>query len=226
LVLDAMGNEAPTLFVTLTAREYLTKGEELRRHLDVIARAVRRRWPRFEYFVKWELQERGALHAHLLVKGVPIDELADFRRVVVKRWCARVDAHPRGQRVEVCDSAVATSKYVAKKVLHAGKSNQETAFHWKHLSSQSKGYFARPMSEIRSEARASLAADARAWRAVQWAGHLTDGDQAIPSDLVDACHDVLTHRDEQRRGNWALTRREPSSARAHADRPVVDQATV
>ena len=148
----------------LTAREFLTKGRALSRTLDQVLRALRKRWP-VEWFCRWEEQDRGALHVNLLVKGVPVDQWEEFQRVLVGRWCDRVDAEPAGQYVEPIECGEAVTVYVANKVEHAGKSNQEpTGWRFKHRTSQTRGYLVRPAGELRTEARRSLAAEALVWR--------------------------------------------------------------
>jgi hypothetical protein len=158
LVLDAIENP-PTLFAVLTAREHLRKDATLKRTFAEVLRVLRRSWP-VEWFVRWEVQERGALHANLLIKGVPVSEHELFRRELVAAWCSRVDADARGQYVEPIEDGEAVTLYVAKKIRHTGKSNQEPTFKFKHRTSQTRGYLVRPASVMRAEAKRSLRIEA------------------------------------------------------------------
>ena len=155
----------PTLFAVLTAREFLRKGDGMKRLLsDSLLRPLRRRWP-VEWFCRWEHQARGALHLNLLVKGVAVEAWRDFERELFGLWCANVDALPKGQYVEPVSSGEAVTVYVANKVAHAGKSNQEPqGWRWHHRTSQTRGYLHRSAAELRRDARAALAAEAIAFR--------------------------------------------------------------
>jgi hypothetical protein len=65
LLLDAM-EDAPTIYLVLTAREHLTRAQ-CTDHLRQLRRAARKRWPSIRWAVLVEFQRRGALHLNLLV---------------------------------------------------------------------------------------------------------------------------------------------------------------
>jgi hypothetical protein len=156
LTLDAV-EYAPSLWAVLTAREHLTRAD-LRVHLDYLRRYVlRRRWPNVEWFVQVEFQRRGALHANLLFKGVPIDQVNVLERELASAWCARVDALPVGQWVGEIESGVGVVRYLAKMLAHGLKVEQAPPIGWRgHRTSQTRGYLVRPASLMREEARRSL----------------------------------------------------------------------
>lgn len=159
LKLDAM-EDAPAFYIVLTAREFLSRADTYS-HLRQLRRAVRRLWPAAEWFVTVEQQKRGALHLNLLFKRVPDDALAALTDVVVGLWCSRVDALPAGQyvgRVLEHGGVIAYIDKVTKETLaHGLKSSQAMPLGWKgHRSSQTRGYFVRPVSAMRAEARLSL----------------------------------------------------------------------
>lgn len=189
LAIDA-AERPPTIFAVLTAREHLVKDADLMRTMEQVLKALRRRWP-VEWFCRWEQQARGALHVNLLVKGVPEAEWRDFARVLVERWCTRVDAEPSGQYCEPIIDGTAVTLYVAKKVLHAGKSNQEPHLRHKHRTSQTRGYLVRPASVMRQEARDSLAMDAFEY-------------QGCPPEFLELELEAL------RAQVWSLARRNPA----------------
>ncbi len=171
LKLDAM-EYAPTLWAVLTAREHLTRAE-CRRHLLQLLRAARKRWPRVEWFVQVEFQRRGALHLNLLVKGVPAEDADEFRGVIARRWCARVDALPVGQAVMKVNDGAGLVRYLNKTLAHGLKREQAPPLGWRgHRTSQTKGYLVRPASEMRVEAKRSL----RMKRALR---------RGVPGDLLE-----------------------------------------
>lgn len=155
LYLDAM-EHAPQLLLTLTAREHLTRPDTYR-HLEKVRRSVRKRWPAFEYFVQVEFQKRGALHLHLLVKGVAPGDAEALKERVCGVWCARVDAEPPGQDCRPINAAQAVVRYLQKELVHGLKSEQAPPIGWRgHRTSQSRGYLVRPASVMRQEAKAAL----------------------------------------------------------------------
>jgi hypothetical protein len=155
LTLDAM-EYAPTIWLVLTAREHLTRSQ-CRDHLRQLRKAARAVWPDVEWFVQVEFQRRGALHLNLLVKGVPPDELEEFRRVMVERWCARVDALPVGQWGGLISDGVGVVRYLSKMLAHGLKAEQRPPIGWRgHRTSQTRGYLVRPASVMRVEAREAI----------------------------------------------------------------------
>lgn len=188
LTLDAM-EDAPTIGVVLTAREFLTR-RDCYAHLDHLRRAVRRRWPLAEWFVQVEFQVRGALHLNLLVKHVPADGVDGFRALVRQVWCARVDALPDHQWAEAfaehLGGAQGFIKYVNKIMAHGLKESQAPLLGWKgHRTSQTRGYFVRPASVMRLEAREALAVKRELWKAIRSlsADELVRELVALPDDV-------------------------------------------
>jgi hypothetical protein len=140
----------------VTSREHLTR-PQFNKHLWRVREKLRRHGWQWEHFVQVEFQRRGALHANLLVKGVRADRLADFHRAFALEWCARVDAEPVGQWAEAIDDALAVSKYCSKMLAHGLKAEQRPPLGWQgHRTSHTRGYFGRPMWQVRRDARASL----------------------------------------------------------------------
>jgi len=140
LLIDA-AEDAPTLWMVLTAREHLTRGDTYRA-LEHLRRAARRRWPDVAWFVQVEFQRRGALHLNLLVKGVPVEELDAFRTLIAGLWCERVDALPVGQWAGAVNDAGGVARYLAKTLAHGLKSEQAPPLGWRgHRTSQTRNYF-------------------------------------------------------------------------------------
>src|SRR3954470_8201648 len=152
LMLDAM-EDAPTLYVVLTARELLDRAD-CRRHLEQLRRQARRRWPSIRWAVLVEFQRRGALHLNLLVKGVPAEDADQLHDVLAGAWCARVDAKPRAQFVGRVNDGGGLVRYIA---LHFLKPAQAPPIGWRgHRVSYSRAYLVRPAAEMREQARRSL----------------------------------------------------------------------
>jgi hypothetical protein len=170
LMLDAM-EDAPTIGVVLTAREHLTRRDTYE-HLNQLRRAIRRHWPQAQWFVQVEFQLRGALHLNLLVKHVPAAEVDRFRAIAVAIWCKRVDARPSGQWCRAFSASEGGAegfvRYVAKIMAHGLKASQAPPLGWRgHRTSQTRGYFVRPVAEMRAEARASLLIKRELWKALE-----------------------------------------------------------
>jgi hypothetical protein len=166
LLLDAM-EDAPTIYLVLTAREHLTR-DQCRDHLRQIRRAVRRRWSDGRWAVTVEFQRRGALHLNLIVKGVPVESCEELLHLVVDVWCARVDALPAGQWAGVIAEEVGVVRYISQ---HFLKASQAPAIGWRgHRFSCTRDYLVRPASVLRAEARESL----RVKRVLHRGGSLED----------------------------------------------------
>lgn len=206
LTLDAM-EYAPTLLLTLTAREHLTRRDTYD-HLKQLRLSLRRRWP-IEWFVQVEFQKRGALHLHLLVKGVPVDAADELLAGACRIWCRRVDARPAGQSVNEITGADGLVRYLQKELAHGLKQEQAPPLGWKgHRTSHTRGYFARGTATMREEARSSLRLDRAIWRAHN-SGY--EGEEAREVALADLASQDGTE--------WRLYRRRASSGLA--PRPAV-----
>jgi hypothetical protein len=211
LTLDAL-EWPPTIYCVLTAREFLRKDDDVRRTLGQVVKAVRRRWPEFEYHATWEEQKRGALHVNLAVKGVPPEYVDEFRQVIVERWCSRVDARPKGQYVEEIANGKALTLYMQKRVSdalartrHGLKASQQVrGWRNKHRTSQTLGYLVRPAKVMREEARASLAAKRRLWRAIGKAEQIEHGTPS--SALVELVYEQLEAQELAEQDHWELVR--------------------
>jgi hypothetical protein len=173
LCLDA-AEYAPTLWLVLTAREHLTRAQ-LSTNLTRIRPTLKRRWPDIEWFTQVEFQRRGALHANVLVKGVPVWERLELERTAIERWCHRVDAEPVGQWSGEITAAETLYRYLQKTLSHGLKAEQAPPLGWKgHRTSQTRGYLVRPASEMRQEARAALAIKRAAWAGLDLQEELSD----------------------------------------------------
>ena len=194
LYLDAL-EYAPQLLLTLTARQHLTRPDTYAL-LKEIRRRCRQRWPFIEWFVQVEFQKRGALHLHLLVKGVPPGDAWALKMRACDVWCARVDAAEVAQDCKPINAAQAVVRYLQKELSHGLKQEQAPPIGWRgHRTSQTRGYLVRPASAMRIEARESL----RRKRAVY--DVLTQIPEA-DADLVEELVSLVLERDDQK--TWTL----------------------
>jgi hypothetical protein len=202
LTLDAM-EHAPGLWMVLTAREHLTRSD-LRRHLEHVRRVTRRRWPDVEWFVQVEFQRRGALHANLLIKGVPIEHQEQLHEAIASVWCARVDAEPVGQWSGVVADGVGVVRYISKMLAHGLKAEQAPPIGWRgHRTSQTRGYLVRPASVMRQEARASLQIKRELFKVAEAAPEL---DAATVNDIAQELVD------RHRARSWDIVAVDPVAA--------------
>lgn len=222
LTLDAMEN-APTLWIVLTAREHLTR-KACRQHLEAVRRTVRKRWPQAEWFVQVEFQRRGALHLNLLVKGVPVEDQVLLHDAVVERWCARVDALPVGQWSGVVADGVGVVLYISKMLAHGLKAEQAPPIGWRgHRTSQTRGYLVRPASIMREEAKAALRQKRQLWKVLhQVRVEVATGERYDELDaeaVEEIVEQLLEHQAER---SWDLVIVDEIAAARHreAHRPV------
>ena len=189
LKLDAM-EDAPSVYIVLTAREFLTRAA-CYEHLNQIRKALRRRWPEVEWFITCELQKRGALHLNLMVKHVPVALVDDVGELAVGVWCSRVDAEPQAQYHGLIEDAGGVVAYVHKTMeatlAHGLKRSQQPGTDWRgHRTSQTRGYFVRPVVEMRREARLSLSLRAELARGIAETDNAHDAELLAQERFAEA----------------------------------------
>lgn len=160
LLLDAM-EDAPAVYAVLTARELLERPTTYD-HLRQLRRALRRRWGGVRWAVLVEFQRRGALHLNLLLKGVPVEAVADLHGAICDVWCDRVDAEPVAQFVGPVTEGPGLVRYISQ---HFLKPEQAPPRGWRgHRFSCTRDYLVRPAAVMRQEARRSVRVKRGIWR--------------------------------------------------------------
>jgi hypothetical protein len=162
LRLDAERGAAPTVGMTVTTVAKRTSADDLRRSIEQVFRALRRRWPDVEYcaFVEWTTGEgthsggHRRVHVHFLLKGLATTSCPDAELVLRDVWRARTRAH----RVEVRELLKPGGATAYLALHHRKRSQGPPPGHrgFRRLRS-SHGYFDRPGRERRQEAREFLA---------------------------------------------------------------------
>lgn len=232
LWLDALEQGSPSLWVLLTTSVPEWDGERWRRAFGQVVKAVKRRWPHFEYACLIEFTTgygprsggRRRPHANVFVRGVPVEDEAELQRVVAAVWCPRMAAAEKQQRVyrvtEDRGGMRGLTRYVG---LHFQKESQQPEHGWRgHRFRASWGYFARRRSLLREEARESLRAD-RLWFKAHAIASQAAGNDSPPIELVEIVVENLEHADA--RARWELVHVNPvdrATTAANRRRPLAD----
>lgn len=109
-------------FITLTYGQSFPNPKAAKRHLDNFLKRLKRRWSYASGFWRFEFQERGAPHFHLVLFGLPFlpkDTLAEWWGDTVGReYWDTSQAEPRAPftRVEALKSHAHATRYVSKYV--------------------------------------------------------------------------------------------------------------
>jgi hypothetical protein len=166
LVLDAR-ESAPAYCITLTTHDPATTPATYRDGSAVLFRRLRGTFGPVEYFGAIEFTTGRAvtsgglrrLHGHYLLKSEPLDVI-EVERIVRESWRRSTGAYV----VEVAElvSPGAALGYLG---LHHRKPSQAPPREWRGMTERaSRSYWSSPIAEMRSRARAELAAEAHAWR--------------------------------------------------------------
>jgi hypothetical protein len=183
--------ELPRIGFTVTTRAAYTSPEKFRRDVEQLVKALRRRWPVARYLVQIEfttgLGTRSGghrrIHAHGLLKGVPVEDVGEVQAVALRVWRERTGA----KRVEAHELHRPAGA-MAYLVNHHHKTAQAPPKGWtgKRLR-PSQGYFTQPLPELRQAARAQLV-DKRMQAAVMRA---IDFDHAWEEAGGDVAYELL-----------------------------------
>lgn len=165
LVLDAR-EQAPEHCITLTTADPDTSPAAYRLASATLWKRLRRLYGRVEYYghIEWTTGKAARsgghrrMHGHYLVKFLdrPEVDVLDVERIVRETWEACTGAY----RVEVAKllSPGAAIGYLS---LHHRKPEQAAPAGWRGMVGRpSKGYFHRPVAELREQARQELRIEA------------------------------------------------------------------
>lgn len=161
LTLDAAEN-APTMWFVLTTRSTDPDPRAFYRSREQLFKALRRCWANAEWACLLEFTTgygprsggKRRPHFNVLLKNVPASAVDEVRAIVERVWCAREDALPSGQYVDLVNDAEGVMRYLA---LHFQKESQRPPAGWRgHRFIKSRGYFPEGAAVAREAARAAI----------------------------------------------------------------------
>ena len=168
LLVDALV-DPPTHGITLTTLDPFTKPETFRLGVQEVVRRLRRRYGRqVEYygsveFTTGEAETSGGyrrIHQHMVAKGLQGADVLEVERLVRETWQTVTGA----KVVEVAE-LLTPGGAIGYLALHHRKPEQAPPADWRGMVERpSKGYYHRPVAELRAEAKAQLRVEAIAWR--------------------------------------------------------------
>jgi hypothetical protein len=205
LAIDAMETGGPSVWAVLSTRTATQETARFYGSRRKLLTALRRRWPSIEVAAQVEFttgygtRSEGLRRPHwnLLIKGVDVGAIDQVRDVVTSIWCAREDAEPAGQFVGSIYAEGGLMRYLA---LHFNKQSQQPPEGWRgHRFLKSRGYFARPLPQLREDARRQLRFRRELWR-------LTTNEELadLPADVLDDAAAIALERREAQ--TWGLVR--------------------
>lgn len=170
LAVDAMAGAPPAVWAVLTTSSTDPSPARYRRSIDLLRRAMKRRWPELADAVFVEFTTGyGPLaggerrpHWNLLLKGVPVEDLVELEELIKRVWCRREAAVPEAQHVGSIYAEGGLMKYLA---LHFQKESQKPPHGWRgHRFTASRGYFVLGRDETRRRAQEQLRTKRAVWK--------------------------------------------------------------
>ena len=168
LLLDALV-DSPTHGITLTTLDPFMKPETFRLGVKAVVRRLRRRYGRqVEYygsveFTRGTTETSGGyrrIHQHMVNKGLQGVDVLEAESLVRETWQGVTGA----KVVEVAE-LLTPGGAIGYLAMHHRKPGQAPPEGWRGMVERpSRGYFHRPVVELRAEAKAQLRVEAIAWR--------------------------------------------------------------
>ena len=166
-MLDAL-LDPPTHGITLTTVDPFMKPETFRLGVQEVVRRLRHRYGRqVEYYGSVEFTTGTAetsggyrrIHQHMVTKGLEGADVLEVERLVREPWQKATGA----KVVEVAE-LLTQGGAIGYMAMHHRKPAQAPPADWRGMVERpSKGYFHRPVAELRVEAKAQLRAEAISW---------------------------------------------------------------
>jgi len=207
--------------ITLTyPGDWENDGKEVKRHLAVFLKRLRRFWPGCQYLWFLEFQRRGAPHFHMFVDAQLPEKRADKARVyrMIGEWWYKIVASddPRhlkaGTRVEQIRKPKGAARYAVKYAMKAYQKIVPVAYRsvgrfWGH----SRGVKPVPVGEIRVNGEDTartllelggweyLPPDERPLYRMLYQAHGALSKACSPAGGIDPC---LTHPDSKQDSLW------------------------
>jgi len=187
--------DPPKHVLCLTTADPDTQPERFRRSKAAVAKRLRRLGFKFEWYGHIEFttglgRRSGGLrrmHEHAPVKGIPVPHREWIESVIRETWQETMPGRPWRVELKELHSFAGLVHYLS---LHHGKVGQRPPAHWRGMHHRpSRGYFHRPVPELRQEAKAQLWAEGLAYSTgltVEDARILVDGQRAEWSAASEA----------------------------------------
>jgi hypothetical protein len=197
LVLDAR-IETPTVCITLTTHDPDLPASVYRDGSAVLFKRLRRLYGRVEYFGAIEFTTgrsvtsggRRRMHGHYLVKGLPADRVLEVERIVRETW-----AESTGAIIVEVAALVSPGAALGYLGLHHRKPSQSPPAEWRGMTERSsRGYWSKPIAELRAQASQELAIES-----IAHVEGLSIEEAAIAYALRDPCR-VIEVREYANRG--------------------------
>jgi len=168
LLLDALV-DPPTHGITLTTVDPFITAETFRLGVKSSVRRLRRRFGRqVEYYGSVEFTTGKAetsggyrrIHEHLVTKGLQGSDVLEVESLLRQTW-----QEVTGAKVVEVAELLTPGGAIGYLAMHHRKPRQAPPKAWRGMVERpSKGYFHRPVAELRAEAKAQLRVEAIAWR--------------------------------------------------------------
>lgn len=168
LLLDALV-DPPTHGVCLTSHDPFMTPATFRLGVQMVVQGWRREYGRqVEYFGSVEFTTGKAktsggyrrIHQHMVVKGLEGADVLEAERLTREKW-----QRATGAKVVEVAELLTPGGAIGYLALHHRKPGQAPPEGWRGMGDRpSKGYFHRPVAELRAEAKAQLRVEAIAWR--------------------------------------------------------------
>lgn len=168
LLLDALV-DPPTHGITLTTLDPFTTPATFRLGVHMVVQRLRRRYGRqVEYygsveFTTGEAETSGGyrrIHQHMVTKGLQGADVLEVESLLRETW-----QKVTGAKVVEVAELLTPGGAIGYLAMHHRKPGQAPPAEWRGMVERpSRGYFHRPVAELRAEAKAQLRAEAIAWR--------------------------------------------------------------
>jgi hypothetical protein len=161
--------DPPTHGITLTTLDPFTAPATFRLGVHMVVQRLRRRYGRqVEYygsveFTTGEAETSGGyrrIHQHMVVKGLQGADVLEVESLVRETW-----QKVTGAKVVEVAELLTPGGAIGYLAMHHRKPGQAPPAGWRGMVERpSKGYFHRPVAELRTEAKVQLRVEAIAWR--------------------------------------------------------------